>query len=58
MPIKLEIVRAQLGTALHLFILDSDPYSVHALACAASEVVEGLAETASYTLPGLPRKSG
>lgn len=46
--IKLKIVRAQLGTALSLFILDRDPYSVHALACGASEVAEGMAETADF----------
>jgi hypothetical protein len=48
---KLEIARAQLGTALHLFLLDRDPYSVHALACGGCELIEGLAE--SVQLPTL-----
>lgn len=42
---KLRIARAQLGTALHLFIHDKDPFSVQALACGGSELIEGLAET-------------
>jgi hypothetical protein len=41
---KLQIARAQLGTALHLFILDKDPYSVQALSCGGSELIEGLAQ--------------
>jgi hypothetical protein len=43
--LKLRIARAQLGTALDLFIRDKDAYSVHALACAGCEIIEGLAET-------------
>jgi hypothetical protein len=43
MSIKLKIARAQLGTALSLFIKDKDALSVHALACGGSEVIEGLA---------------
>lgn len=43
---KLQIARAQLGTALHLFIRDKDPISVHALACGGYEIVEGLAKQA------------
>ena len=42
--IKLRIARAQLGTAMDLFVRDKDPLSVHALACGGSEVMEGLAE--------------
>ena len=44
--IKIRLARAQLGAALHLFIRNKDPYSVHALACGGSELIEGLAETA------------
>ena len=43
MSIKLKIARAQLGTALSLFLREQDPISVHALACGGSEVMEGLA---------------
>jgi hypothetical protein len=42
--LKLRIARAQLGTALELFIRDKDAYSVHALACGGCEIIEGLAE--------------
>ncbi len=45
MNIKLRIARAQLGTALSLFLRDQDPISVHALACGGSEVIEGLANS-------------
>lgn len=44
MNIKIRIARAQLGTALDVFIRDKDPISVHALACGGSEIIEGLAE--------------
>lgn len=47
--IKVRLARAQLGTALHLFLRDKDPYSVHALACGGSELIEGLAETAGLS---------
>ncbi len=62
---KLEIARAQLGTALHLFLLDRDSYSVQALACGGCELIEGLAESAQLptvsthvikTYPGLEPK--
>lgn len=46
MSVKIQIARAQLGTALDLFIRDKDPHSVHSLACGASEIVEGLAKEA------------
>ena len=46
--VKLQIARAQLGTALNLFIRDKDPLSVHALACGGGEIVEGLAEQAGF----------
>jgi hypothetical protein len=46
MSIKLTVARAQLGTALSLFIQDRDPISVHALACGGAEVMEGLAQQA------------
>src|SRR5471032_490296 len=39
---KIEVVRRQLGTALHLFIHDADPVSVHTLASAACEIAEHL----------------
>lgn len=42
-PIKLRIARAQLGTALELFVRNKDPVSVHCLACGASELLDGLA---------------
>ena len=47
MSLKLKIARAQLGTALDLFIRNKDPLSVHALACGGTEVMEGVAEQAS-----------
>lgn len=40
--LKLRVARAQLGTALHLFLHDKDPISVHVLASGGGEVVEGL----------------
>lgn len=43
---KLEVVRAQLGTALSLFMQDRDPYSVHVLAAGACEIAEGLVKEA------------
>jgi hypothetical protein len=41
---KISVARAQLLTALDLFIRDKDPISVHCLACGGGEVVEGLAK--------------
>ncbi|NKM36650.1 hypothetical protein [Rhizobium laguerreae] len=46
MSVKIQIARAQLGTALDLFIREKDSYSVHSLACGGSEIVEGLAKEA------------
>jgi hypothetical protein len=43
---KTEIARRQLGTALALFIEDSDPVSVHTLACAGCEIAEHLTHKA------------
>ena len=40
---KAEVARRQLGTALHLFIADDDPVSVHVLACGGGEISESLA---------------
>ena len=40
---KLEVARRQLGTALHLFVHDLDPVSVHTLASAACVILETLA---------------
>jgi hypothetical protein len=41
---KLQVARAQLATALDLFIRDKDPISVQCLACGGGEVVEALAQ--------------
>lgn len=43
---KIRVARAQLGTALDLFIRHKDPVSVQVLACGASELIEGLSEQA------------
>jgi hypothetical protein len=40
---KVSIARAQLMTALDLFVHDKDPISVHCLACGGGEVIEGIA---------------
>lgn len=40
---KAAVCRYQLGTALRLFMDDKDPVSVHVLACAAVEILEGMA---------------
>src|SRR5215207_2376901 len=64
MTIKLTIARAQLGTALSLFIRAKDPLSVQALACGGAEIMEGLTERAELptlsthilsTMPNLDR---
>jgi hypothetical protein len=41
---KAEVARRQLGTALSLFLDDSDPVSVHCLACGGGEIAEQLAQ--------------
>ncbi|MFZ1467793.1 MAG: hypothetical protein WAT09_02335 [Paracoccaceae bacterium] len=41
--LKLSVARAQLGTALSLFIRDEDPVSVHTLACSACELLADMA---------------
>jgi hypothetical protein len=41
---KITVARAQLVTALDLFVRDKDPISIQCLACGGGEVVEGLAE--------------
>jgi hypothetical protein len=43
---KTEIARRQLGTALALFLQDSDPVSIHTLACAGCEIAEHLTRKA------------
>jgi hypothetical protein len=43
---KTEIARRQLGAALALFLEDSDPVSVHTLACAGCEIAEHLTRKA------------
>jgi hypothetical protein len=47
--VKLGIARRQLGTALHLFLYDNDPVSVHCLACGGGEIANGLAELSGET---------
>jgi hypothetical protein len=42
---KIAVAKAQLLTALDLFVRDKDPISIQCLACGGGEVVEGLAET-------------
>jgi len=42
---KIVIARAQLITALDMFVRDKDPISIQCLACGGGEVMEGLAET-------------
>jgi hypothetical protein len=44
---KVAVARAQLVTALDLFVRSKDPVSVHCLACGGGEVIEGLAEAKS-----------
>jgi hypothetical protein len=43
---KTEIARRQLGTALAMFLEDSDPVSVNTLACAGCEIAEHLTRKA------------
>ena len=43
LDLKLKVARAQLATALDLFIRDKDPYSVQCLACGGGEVLDELA---------------
>jgi hypothetical protein len=43
---KTEIARRQLGSALALFLEDSDPVSVHTLACAGCQIAEHLTRKA------------
>ena len=40
---KLDIARHQLGTALDLFIRDSDAVSFQCLACGGAELIDGIA---------------
>jgi hypothetical protein len=44
---KITVARAQLVTALDLFVRDKDPISVQCLACGGGEIVEGLADAHS-----------
>ncbi len=41
---KISAARAQLITALDIFVRDKDPVSVQCLACGGGEIIEGLAE--------------
>ena len=43
---KTQIARRQLGTSLALFLENSDPVSVHTLACAGCEIAEHLTRKA------------
>jgi hypothetical protein len=43
---KIEIARRELGSALHLFLGDYCPVSVHVLASAGGEITQGLADKA------------
>lgn len=42
--LKIDIARAQLGTATDLFVRDRDPISVQVLACGACELLEGVGQ--------------
>jgi hypothetical protein len=42
--LKIDIARAQLGTATDLFLRDRDPISVQVLACGACELLEGVGQ--------------
>ena len=44
LQIKVDIARAQLGAATDMFLRDRDPISVHALACGACELLEGVGQ--------------
>jgi len=44
--LKVESARRQLGTALHLYLRNLDPVSVHCLANGGCEVIEFYAEKA------------
>jgi len=41
---KISVARAQLVTALDMFVRDKDPVSIQCLACGGGEVIEGLAD--------------
>jgi hypothetical protein len=43
---KVEVARRQLGTALHMFLHEQDPVSIHCLALGGGEIAEWLAEKA------------
>lgn len=47
--LKAAVARRQLGTALALFLDDSDPISVHCLACGGAEIADFLAKNAGGT---------
>ena len=46
---KKDLARRQLGTALHLFLDDCDPVSVHCLACGGAELADYLASETGNT---------
>jgi hypothetical protein len=48
-PLKVRLARAQLGSALDLYIRDKDPFPVHSLACGGCELIEGFAQTAGIS---------
>lgn len=47
MEAKIAVARAQLGTALSLYLSDKDPISVHSLAAAAAELLAGIGKQAN-----------
>lgn len=47
--LKAAVARRQLGTALALFLEDSDPVSVHCLACGGAEIADFLAKSSGNT---------
>src|SRR4051794_11234226 len=47
MSLKIEVARRQLGMALHLYLQDIDPVSVHCLANAGCELMEFYAKKLS-----------
>ena len=51
---KIVVARAQLVTALDLFVRDKDPISIQCLACGGGEIIEALAEAHGEDATPLP----
>jgi hypothetical protein len=49
MSLKIEVARRQLGMAMHLYLQDVDPVSVHCLANAGCELMEFFAKKLAGT---------